>query len=121
MTQEERLNNEQLWRLRMQEYQASGLTQKKWCEKEEIKFSSFRYWSKRLRQEDSQETAPDWLKVSMAETAPVASINLPQEHMQIQPLVSSDIHIYVEDISVEVPIGTPPDYISALLQAVRQK
>lgn len=54
MTYEERFNNEQIWKLRIQEYQASGLTQLQWCDKEDIKVSALRYWLRKLREEDSR-------------------------------------------------------------------
>lgn len=119
MTYEERFNNEQIWKLRIQEYQASGLTQLQWCDKEDIKVSALRYWLRKLREEDSRESTPDWLKVCVSNNNEAPALTVPDKRMpQCRPVPSSNVCIHANDISIEVPIDAPLEYVSALIRVV---
>ena len=119
MTQEERNTNRLQWELRIQTFQDSGLTQQQWCEKEGLKRSALRYWLRHFREEKSQEAAPDWLKVCVSDTDPIPSLALPQISPPAEDPVLP-IRLHIHDMMLEIPAGTPPAYLSALLQVVRQ-
>ena len=117
MTQEERFHNEQIWKLRMQEYRASGLTQLKWCEQEGIKLSSFRYWLRRLREEEMQEAA-EWLKVCVSEQD--STTELVAERSICSSQAPTNMRIHTANITIELPLDTPIEYVSNLLRVVSQ-
>ena len=119
MTQEERNTNKLQWELRIQTFQDSGLTQQQWCEKEGVKLSALRYCLRHFREEKSQEAAPDWLKVCVSDTDPIPSRALPQVSPPAEDPVLP-IRLHIHDMMLEIPAGTPPAYLSALLQVVRQ-
>ena len=119
MTQEERFNNEQIWKLRMQEYRASGLTQLKWCEREGIKLSGFRYWLRRLREEETK-TDTEWLKVCVNEQDSTAQLMPQRSFDSSQASVPVNMRIHIANITIELPIDTPIEYVSNLLRVVSQ-
>jgi hypothetical protein len=43
----------ELWQQRIQDWKASGLSQKAWCQREQLPLSSLGYWRRRLRAEES--------------------------------------------------------------------
>lgn len=44
------------WKQRIEDCRASGLTQKLWCEENQISLSTFRYWNRRIREVEQPET-----------------------------------------------------------------
>ncbi|WP_422487372.1 IS66 family insertion sequence element accessory protein TnpA [Gudongella sp. DL1XJH-153] len=52
--------NQQYWKQVMEDQGSSGLTQAIWCEKNNVNIHNFRYWKRRLRdEEDSDANNPD--------------------------------------------------------------
>lgn len=45
-----KLENQTLWRSRIEEQLLSELTQSAWCKQNNINYQSFQYWKKRLKQ-----------------------------------------------------------------------
>jgi len=52
--------NQQYWRQVMEDQGDSGLTQAIWCQKNNVNIHNFRYWKRRLKdEEDSDANNPD--------------------------------------------------------------
>lgn len=47
------------WEQLMAEYETGELTQRVFCERHDVAYSSFGYWRKRLRQSSAQTTSTD--------------------------------------------------------------
>jgi len=41
-------DNREIWGGRIDDFRSSGLTQKTWCEKNDVKISTLRYWIRKL-------------------------------------------------------------------------
>ena len=68
-----------LWQQRITAWQASGLSQKAWCEREQIPLSSLGYWRKRLRNDESgsdESASPRFIPVSLTESASPVTIRM---------------------------------------------
>ena len=58
-------------------------------------------------------------EVCVSDTDPIPSLALPQVSPPAEnPVLPIRLHIH--DMMLEIPAGTPPAYLSALLQVVRQ-
>ena len=86
---------------KIREWQKSGLTQKAWCEKQQIKYHVFHYWYKRYRNDASPATQNQFIA------------------LQIEPAVAAGA-AYMELILVDgkrllfhQPVST--DYLKALI------
>ena len=119
MNQEERLNNKQLWRIRIQNYQSSGMLQKEWCEKENINLNTFRYWMRRLKTEMSENITQDWLKVCISDDNTAEVITVPEEETKSIERISAGIRIHRDNIVIEVPYDAGNEYLIQLLQVVK--
>ena len=56
-----------LWLSRIQDLSRSGMTQKAWCQREEIPFTTLRYWIRKLRLSPEEMTTPttdNWLELT---------------------------------------------------------
>ena len=54
---------------KIREWQASGLTQKGWCEKHQIKYHVFHYWYKRYRNDPSPATQNQFIALQIEPAA----------------------------------------------------
>ncbi len=43
------MTKRQLWQQRIEQWQQSQLSQKQWCEQQQIKIATFNYWRKKFR------------------------------------------------------------------------
>jgi hypothetical protein len=82
-----------LWRDHIGAWQASGLSQRVWCEREGIALSTLSYWRKRLRETGPQaaggEVAPPrFIPVSLIGTQPAMTIRVGSAmHIEIGPAI----------------------------------
>ena len=53
------IDRDELWQNRLQELTASAMTQKEWCQKNNIPESTLRYWIRKLRPTGRVEKAAD--------------------------------------------------------------
>jgi hypothetical protein len=83
-------SKEQHWRGVIRDYEQSGLTQSDFCEAEQIAYSTFQYWSKRLR--GSSEN-PGFVRVERER----------KPHHEISVLFDSGIRMIVaDDVSSDI-------------------
>lgn len=69
------------WRARIEAWRASGLSQKAWCIKEGVTYSSFGYWRKRLRAHDSKASAFE--RVGTIRPEAQVTVQLSGVHLQV--------------------------------------
>jgi transposase-like protein len=91
-----------LWKSRIDQYRASGLSAKEWCAKNDTNFNTLKYWISRLNKEST-------VKRNSAATTFVA--------VPAEPLLKSKSSILIRlgKISIEVSDGCAPDLLSNLL------
>lgn len=68
----------ELWQRRIEDWKASGLSQKAWCQREQLPLSSLGYWRKRLRAEESGDVheTPRLIPVSLIQPGSPLTIRL---------------------------------------------
>ncbi len=68
----------ELWQRRIEDWKASGLSQKAWCQREQLPLSSLGYWRKRLRAEESGDVheTPRLIPVSLIQPSSPLTIRL---------------------------------------------
>ncbi len=83
------------WELRIAEYRASGLTQTKWCEENDLKIHQFHYWLRKI--EKPQVSSPKWIPITM------------DEHVDDS---KDSIQIRIGKASIEVKPGFDPSHLA---------
>ncbi len=103
-------------RIRMQEMaaivascQESGLTVKAWCAQNSINEGSYYYWLHRIREET--------LRANGLETPEEENAIVPVELPEIKKNSHSSVRIEYRDFWLEIPAGTNPSDIIAILKA----
>ena len=59
--------NEKIWRERVAEYRVSNQTQKQWCNENNYKQTTLRYWLEKTNKEQSQKEMPEWIDLEVGE------------------------------------------------------
>ena len=102
------------WIQLIQDQQVSGLSIKAWCQRTQIKETSYYYWLKRIRQQAcSQKMATTQLELDGPVTFAKLPINL--EKTNRGPAVV----INLPTASIEVMDGAAPETIEAVLLAMK--
>jgi len=60
----------------IEQWQQSGLSQKKYCEQNDIAYHHFHYWYKRYRTRQAGDSAADFIPVRVNATSPAGNIEL---------------------------------------------
>jgi len=66
MNKEEQQKNREEWRRRIDEWEASGLTQVEYCNRNHLKASAFLYWRKKFS--ENKPTHPTFVEVPLSPT-----------------------------------------------------
>jgi hypothetical protein len=59
---------QELWKKRMEQFEASGLSGTRWCEEQGIPKGQFWYWKKRWRKSLTKEEESTWVPLVAADT-----------------------------------------------------
>ena len=59
--------NEKIWRERVSEYRASKKPQKQWCEENNLKLRTLRYWLEKITREECKKEMPEWIDLEVGE------------------------------------------------------
>lgn len=93
------------WDRRIALYRASGLSQSKWCEINEISIHKLKYWLYRIDSPQSiQESNNKWIPVALEESNE-------QQHETLQ--------IKVGSAAIEVKIGFNPTLLADVVKALK--
>jgi len=73
MNKIQQIEQQQLWMSRINDLASSGLTQSQWCQEKGFSVSTLRYWMRKLREPEEQDST-SWLQVDIPEGGHVASL-----------------------------------------------
>jgi hypothetical protein len=83
---------QELWKKRMENYEASGLSGKKWCEEEGVSEGQFWYWKKKWKDSQKEEgVSTSWAPLVVADAAlqkPGLTVRIGVAEIEVQ----SDYH-----------------------------
>ena len=85
----------------IQEYSASGLTKREFCQQRGISEKSFYYWLRKLRTQMAERTAP--------QLVPLESV----------PAAEGILHIQYRGAELKLPSGVEMDTVAALLRSIQ--
>ena len=91
----------QQWAMVIQECQASGLTNKAFCEQRGISEKSFYYWQRKLRSKFIEVAAPQLVAIAPPEAS--------DEFLEIR----------IRDAELKLPVDVDMDAVAALLRSIQ--
>lgn len=129
MTNEEKIQNRQVWEMRLQKFKESGMNQQEWCKSNELSYSTFRYWKRKFESEDLQKSGPDWIKIEATgdEKEKIVNFTLDKTENFDQPVMPAFVHteslsaviIHIGSFTIEVPVGANLFELSGILSVVK--
>jgi hypothetical protein len=95
------------WEQRISAYKASGLTQAKWCEANDISIHQFKYWLKKIKDHQIiRKTNNHWVPVIIEDPKPEAG---------------ESIQIKVGASSIEVKPGFNPSLLAEVIKVLKRE
>ena len=110
-----REENRQLYLSRINDLIESGLSQREWCGKKGIPTSMLRYWIRILRDPETSEVSPAWLKVNMTTNSSIAELQAPAEPSNVKNFIC----VRYSDFTVELPESCSAQRIFEVLKVLK--
>jgi hypothetical protein len=92
------------WERKIADYKASGQTQAKWCESNDISIHQFRYWMKRIRDHPMEKASNPWVPVVIEDS---------------KPEVCESLQVKVGSVSIEVNPGFNPSLLAEVVKVLK--
>jgi hypothetical protein len=94
----------ELWKIRISDYQSSGLSVSKWCEHHQLNVHTMKYWLQKFRTNNQMVTEPatQWFSINVNATNESASLLL-----------------FVRDVRVEVFPGFDPSLLCDVVRVLK--
>ena len=109
MNKIQRVEQQQLWMSRISDLASSGLTQSQWCQEKGFSVSTLRYWMRKLREPEEQDST-NWLQVDIPEDGHVASLPVSSN------AAPGGLKITCGKYTVEFPSGYDVSSMAAVLK-----
>lgn len=113
MSKQSKLEQQQLWFSRISDLAESGLTQIQWANQKNISFSTLRYWIRKLRVPEEDESQ-NWLQVDIPQGSNIASLPLPESSPS-----AGEIKITCGPYKVEFPANYPTQTMADVLRLIK--
>ena len=113
MNKQSRLEQQHLWLSRISDMAESGLTQTQWASQKNISVSTLRYWIRKLRVPEENETQ-SWLQVDIPQGSNIARLPLPESSPS-----SGEIKITCGSYKVEFPSNYPTPAMANVLRLIK--
>jgi len=92
------------WELRIADYKASGLTQIKWCEENNLKLHQFKYWFYKIEKKKTSVPKSNWVSVTLDES---------------NQDIRETLKIKIGQASIEVKSGFNPSLLADVIKVLK--
>lgn len=103
-------NKQQLWQSRIEECQNSLMPAKQWCQENQVAYSTYLYWARKIR----LEAAP---KENVLPEAPVfAQLPSEQDILNGLPKVEAPVSMFLGTVRIEISSNCPQNLLQSLVE-----
>ena len=113
MSKMHKLEQKQLWLSRISDLAESGLTQIQWANQKDISVSTLRYWIRKLREPEENESQ-NWLQVEIPQGSNIANLPLSRSSENL-----AEIKITCGPYTVEFPANYPMPSMADILRLIK--
>ena len=108
MEQKENRSKDKIWQERLEDFAASGMSQREWCQHQNISVTTLRYWKRKLQSGSSAPSEGNWMTV------------VPESPM-FPSVQNHEITIQQGDIKIVILPTVDPQLGYDLLQVLMQR
>ncbi len=103
-------NKQQLWQSRIEECQNSPLLAKQWCQENRVAYSTYLYWTRKLRStsEPGQRVSP--------EDPVFAQLPSEQDILNVPQRMKAPVSMFLGTIRIEISSGCPQNLLQSLVE-----
>lgn len=106
------VNKQQLWRSRIEECQNSSMSAKQWCQENQIAYSTYLYWARKIR----LEAAPE--KKALLEDPVFAQLPSEQEVLNVSKRTETSVSMFLGKIRIEISSDCSKNLLQSLVDAL---
>lgn len=105
-------NKQQLWQSRIEECQNSPMSAKQWCLENQISYSTYLYWARKLRvvAEPGQKVIP--------ETPVFAQLPSEQDILNVPQRTEVPVSMFLGTIRIEISSACPQNLLQSLIEVL---
>lgn len=93
--------NKQKWQEVIESQRSSGLSQKQWCEENQVNLHSLRYWVRRLKAIKTETDEVRWVSLDSTRIAPAADIiKITIGRASVEVRKQTDKHLLAEVLGI---------------------
>lgn len=107
-------NKQQLWQSRIEECQNSPISAKQWCLENQISYSTYLYWTRKLRlaAEPGQKVIP--------EDPVFAQLPSEQDILNVLQKTEVPVSMFLGTIRIDISSACPQNFLQALIEVLNR-
>ena len=107
-------NRQQLWQSRIEECQNSSLSAKQWCLENQIPYSTYLYWTRKLRSalEPRQKAIP--------EDPVFAQLPSEQDILNAPHRTDAPVSMFLGAVRIEISSACPKNFLQAFIEVLNR-
>ncbi len=107
-------NKQQLWQSRIEDCQNSPLSAKQWCQENQVAYSTYLYWVRKIK----SEAAPEQ---KVLPQAPVfAQLPSEQDILNVPQRMEAPVSMFLGTVRIEISSGCPQNLLQSLVEILNR-
>ncbi len=107
-------NKQQLWQFRIEECQNSPISAKQWCQENQVSYSTYLYWRRKLR-----SMTDSGVKV-IPEDPVFAQLPAEQDILNVPKRTEAPVSIFLGTVRIEISSACPQNLLQALIEVLNR-
>ena len=107
-------NKQQLWQSRIEECQNSSMSAKQWCQENQIAYSTYLYWARKIR----LETAPK--QKDLLEDPVFAQPPSEQDVLNVSKRTETPISMFLGKVRIEISSDCPQNLLQSFVDVLNR-
>lgn len=105
-------NKQQIWQSRIEECQNSSMSVKQWCQENQVAYSTYLYWARKLR------TSADPEQDIHTEEMVFAQLPSEQEIRNVPQRRTSPVSMFLGTVRIEISSNCPQNLLHSLIEVL---
>ncbi len=107
-------NKQQLWQSRIEECQNSSMPAKQWCRENQISYSTYLYWTRKLRaaEDPGQKVIP--------EDPVFAQLPSQQDILNVPQRTQAPVSLFLRTVRIEVSSSCPQNLLQSFVEILNR-
>lgn len=106
-------NKQQLWQSRIAECQNSAMPAKQWCHENQVAYSTYLYWAKKIR------SGADPEHKALLEDTVFAQLPSEQDILDLPQRMDAPVSMFLGTVRIEISSNCPQNLLQSLVEILK--